>query len=147
MTVLGQLGSGALAMCAGAGATTPGAVGRAEVQQYLGATDVLVSADLNAACPNSVIEAMAAGVPVVGFDTGALRELVTSETGIVIPYRGDPWVMQRPTNTLELAQAIVGAFDRAEPLARHSRMRAATQFDIRVVASRYLSVLFPQVFH
>ena len=40
---------------------------------------LLYSADLNAACPNSVIEALACGLPVAAFATGALPELVTGE--------------------------------------------------------------------
>ncbi len=42
---------------------------------------VLYSSDINAACPNSVIEALACGLPVLAFDTGALPELVTGDSG------------------------------------------------------------------
>ena len=41
--------------------------------------------------PNSVIEALACGLPVVSFDTGALPELVTPGAGRVVAYGGDPW--------------------------------------------------------
>jgi glycosyltransferase involved in cell wall biosynthesis len=49
---------------------------------------LLYSADLNAACPNSVIEALACGLPVLAFDTGALQELVVGDAGRVVPYGG-----------------------------------------------------------
>ncbi len=48
---------------------------------------LLYSADLNAACPNSVIEALACGLPVAAFATGALPELVTGDSGQVGPVR------------------------------------------------------------
>ncbi|HET7011164.1 MAG TPA: glycosyltransferase family 4 protein, partial [Anaerolineales bacterium] len=41
--------------------------------------DVLFASDLHPACPNAVIEALACGLPVVGFETGALREVVGEE--------------------------------------------------------------------
>ena len=53
-----------------------GAVPREQIPQIDRSAHLLFSADINAACPNSVIEAMACGLPVVGFDTGALKELV-----------------------------------------------------------------------
>ncbi len=52
---------------------------------------VLYAADLNPACPNAVIEALACGLPVAAFDTGALPEIITGGAGQVVPYGGDPW--------------------------------------------------------
>jgi glycosyltransferase involved in cell wall biosynthesis len=54
------------------------------------------SADLNPACPNSAIEALACGLPVLAFDTGALRELVLGDSGRLVPYGGDPWRLEKP---------------------------------------------------
>ncbi len=56
------------------------------------------SAEVNSACPNAVIEALACGLPVVGFDTGALKEIVTDAAGVIAPYgnwsrlRWLPWL-------------------------------------------------------
>ena len=57
---------------------------------------LLYSSDINAACPNSVIEALACGLPVAAFATGALPELVPSAAGCVAPYGGDPWRLDPP---------------------------------------------------
>jgi glycosyltransferase involved in cell wall biosynthesis len=50
---------------------------------------MLFSADLNAACPNSVIEALACGTPVLGYDTGALPEMVPPKSGRIAHYGGN----------------------------------------------------------
>jgi len=39
-------------------------------------TDIVIYSQLNPPCPNSVIEAISCGIPVVGFDTGSMKELL-----------------------------------------------------------------------
>jgi len=46
------------------------------VEDYLGAADVFVSASLTEGCPNAVMEAMACGLPVVLSDIPAHREIL-----------------------------------------------------------------------
>jgi len=53
-----------------------GAKNKIQLGEELGKIDILIHCQLNPACPNSVIEAISCGVPVVGFDTGAMKEIV-----------------------------------------------------------------------
>ncbi len=69
---------------------------REQIPQIDRSAHLLFSADINAACPNSVIEAMACGLPVVGFDTGALNELVLGDSGRIVAYGGDVWKLDHP---------------------------------------------------
>lgn len=48
----------------------------AELAEELRRSDLFVYSILNPACPNSVIEAVSCGVPVVGFKSGAMEELL-----------------------------------------------------------------------
>ena len=62
-----------------------GTVSRERIPEIDRSAHLLFSADLHPACPNSVIEAMACGLPVVAFDTGALNELVLGDSGRTCP--------------------------------------------------------------
>lgn len=88
---------------------------------------VFVSLDINPACPNSVIEALASGCPVVAFATGSLPELVTPECGILVPYGADVWKVEEPDY-----EALIGAVRQA--LQDRTRLSAAAR---RVAESRY----------
>lgn len=101
---------------------------------------IYLSLDVNAACPNTVIEAMASGIPVVGFDTGALKELVGDSSGIVVPYGGDPWALDEP-DAQALADAIIKVRDNWQWYAENARRRAEEHYDIKHITNKYLSVI------
>ncbi|MBN1537584.1 MAG: glycosyltransferase family 4 protein [Anaerolineales bacterium] len=101
---------------------------------------LLFSADINAACPNSVIEAMACGLPVVGFATGALPELVRKNAGCLSPYGGDPWRLETP-DTLSLAKAALEILSKQEHFRRAARVWAEAEFGLDKMVERYLEVL------
>ncbi len=104
------------------------------------AAHLLYAADINAACPNAVIEALACGTPVLAFDTGALPELVTGDAGGVVPYGGDPWQLD-PPDVDALAEAAVEVLlnqDRFRPAAR---ARAEAAFGLDKMVEGYLDVL------
>jgi glycosyltransferase involved in cell wall biosynthesis len=101
---------------------------------------LLYSADLNAACPNSVIEALACGLPVVGFSTGALPELVTGDSGRLVPYGGDPWKLE-PPDLPTLASAAVEILQDNERFRLSARRRAEETFSLDLMVGRYLDVL------
>jgi glycosyltransferase involved in cell wall biosynthesis len=101
---------------------------------------MLFSADIHAACPNSVIEAMATGTPVIGFDTGALSELVTSGAGEIVPYGSDSWRLENPDIRPLVAAAmhILGDHPRYQ---RAARARAEAAFGLDEMVDGYLQAL------
>jgi glycosyltransferase involved in cell wall biosynthesis len=101
---------------------------------------LLYSADLNAACPNSVIEALACGLPVAAFDTGALPELVSGDAGRVVPYGGDPWKLE-PPDVPALAAAAAGILADGPRFRSAARARAEAAFGLDRMIERYLDVL------
>jgi glycosyltransferase involved in cell wall biosynthesis len=100
---------------------------------------LLYSADVNAACPNSVIEAMACGLPVVAFDTGALPELVRDGAGKIIPYGGDPWRLE-PPDVPALTQAAVEILQDQTAYRPAARARAEAAFSLDQMVESYLDI-------
>ena len=105
--------------------------------------DILFSADLHPACPNSVIEALACGVPVVAFDTGAVKELVTGDAGRVVPYGGDPWKLDQP-DILRLAEAATGILRDRPRFSAGARALALRQLGLDKMMDGYLKALLEE---
>ncbi len=101
---------------------------------------LLYSADINAACPNSVIEALACGLPVLAFDTGALPQLVSEEAGRIVPYGGNPWNLD-PPDVNALAQAAVDILLNQDNFRSAARDRAVSMFDLEPMVDNYLAAL------
>lgn len=101
---------------------------------------LLYSSDVNPACPNSVIEGLACGLPVAAFDTGALSELVTGDAGRIAPYGGDPWRLERP-NIPALVQAASEILEDQPRFRAAARARAETAFGLDQMVDGYLEAL------
>ena len=101
---------------------------------------LLYSADINAACPNSVIEAMACGLPVSGFATGALPELVSGDAGRLVAYGGDAWKLD-PPDLPALAGAAAEILQNNAHFRAAARQRAEEAFGLDAMVDRYLDVL------
>jgi glycosyltransferase involved in cell wall biosynthesis len=101
---------------------------------------LLYSADLNAACPNAVIEALGCGLPVVAYNTGALPEMVSEDAGRIAPYGGDPWKLD-PPDIESLAQASIEILREPERFRRGARLRAEQTFNLGKMVDGYLNSL------
>jgi glycosyltransferase involved in cell wall biosynthesis len=116
-----------------------GLVSRERIPEIDRSAHILVSADINAACPNSVIEALACGLPVIGFDTGALPELVQGDAGRVIPYGRDVWRLE-PPNVDGLTGAAAEILAAPEFFQAEARSRAIQAFGLDRMVAAYMDV-------
>ena len=117
-----------------------GVVKREQIPSLDRSAHLLFSSDINAACPNSVIEALACGLPVIGYDTGSLFELISDEGGCVASYGGDPWMLQKP-DIHSLADAAQKVISNLVYYRAAARSRAVELYDIQNIADQYLEVL------
>lgn len=117
-----------------------GLLPRKEIPAIDRSAHLLYSADLNAACPNSAIEAMSCGLPVLAFNTGALPELVSPQAGRVVAYGGDPWQLD-PPDTKALAHAGMEIIEQGDSLRATARTWAQENFSLDNMVQRYLTTL------
>ena len=97
----------------------PGALGPQEKRRLLAEADVFLLASHAEGMPNAVLEAMAAGLPVVATGVGAVPEMLPD--GVLVPV-GDPGAIARVL--LELA----GDPERRLALGRRNRERVETLY-------------------
>lgn len=117
-----------------------GTMPRAEVPSLARSSHLMYCAEVNPPCPNSVIESMACGLPIIGFDSGSLKELVPPEAGCIVPYGADPWRLQTP-DISALASATEKLLEQPEPARREARKHAEEAFGLDQMVESYLKVL------
>ena len=118
-----------------------GPVSRTCIKEKLAGFKIFLNLETNPACPNSVIEALSAGVPVVGFDSGSLKELV-GDAGIILPYgKGNPWKLESP-DTKEIEFAIIKIKNNYKYYSKRARLRAKRLFSLDTMYLKYKKILF-----
>lgn len=115
-------------------------VSRDHIPWLMRSSHLLYSAELNPPCPNSVIESLACGLPVVGFDTGSLSEIVHGDAGRLVPYGADHWKL-KPPDIPSLAKAAEEVLDDQARFRKSARDRAEIAFDVEKMVDDYLKVL------
>jgi glycosyltransferase involved in cell wall biosynthesis len=104
--------------------------GEANLARVYSAASVYVTPSLEDNLPNTVMEAMACGTPVVGFDTGGIPEMIDHQTnGFVATYK----------SSASLAEGIdwVLRHDTGGKLSMNAREKVLSEYDEQVVAAQY----------
>jgi glycosyltransferase involved in cell wall biosynthesis len=111
-----------------------------EIPQLDRNAHLLFPAEINAACPNSVVEALACGLPVVSYATGSIPELVGQEGGITVPYGANYWKLEAP-QTEPLAKAAVDVLNHMDKYRVNARKRAEENFGLEKMVDLYEKIL------
>lgn len=117
-----------------------GTVPRTEIPKLARSSHLMYCAEVNPPCPNSVIESLACGLPVIGFDTGSLKELVGDEAGVIVPYGANPWRLETPDVDV-LAASAGEVIEKQSQFRAAARRRAEAEFGLDTMVKSYLNVL------
>ena len=118
-----------------------GVVKREEIPALDRSAHLLYSAEINPPCPNSVVEALACGLPVAGFAAGALPELIQGDAGRMVPWGGSVWKLD-PPDLEGLAAAVLPMLYEQERFRAAARARAEAAFGLDRMVEKYLEILF-----
>jgi glycosyltransferase involved in cell wall biosynthesis len=101
---------------------------RPDLVKELGQFDGAVVLGKHQGCPNAVLEALAAGIPVVANDSGGTRELITQRTGILLPEDVDEYA---------LADAMVTLLSMDATALRNAAREKAQEFSMAKMVEGY----------
>jgi glycosyltransferase involved in cell wall biosynthesis len=102
--------------------------------QIYSCADLLVLPSVQDNFPNTALESLACGLPVVGFDVGGVPEIVRNDcTGMVVP-AGNAQAFASAISDL-LADA-----GRRDAMSRKCRRVAMKEYSLQVQAKRYLDL-------
>lgn len=105
---------------------------RTDVARFLARADVVVLPSLHEGCSNAVMEALAAGRPVVATSVGGTPELLRGR-GVLVP----------PADAEALADGLQHLLDNrelADEFGRQGREWARANFSVEAMADRYVSL-------
>jgi glycosyltransferase involved in cell wall biosynthesis len=105
-----------------------------------GAADAYVMTKYNDPCPNTVLEALACGLPVLYSDSGGVPELVGSDAGIGLDCGGESWDRPLVPTTEAIAVGMMKIAQAPDAFASAARQRAVERFDIGHWLDRHRAV-------
>ena len=117
-----------------------GAIPREQIPWLMRSSQLLFSAEVNPPCPNSVIEALACGLPVIGFNTGSLAEIVQGDAGRLVRYGGNPWKLE-PPDISALADAATEVLEDQPRFRQPARDQAESKLGLDMMVDEYLKIL------
>jgi glycosyltransferase involved in cell wall biosynthesis len=104
------------------------------VNEYLGIADIFLHSSRGEGCSNAILEAMAAGLPVIASNTGGTSEIVTKDNGLLFEY----------TNVAQLEeslQLLLNDKQKMENLGENSSHIIKENFTIKHMINKYYKII------
>ncbi len=108
---------------------------------YYRGSDLFVSIDVIAGCPNSVLESLACGTPVLGYNAGPLPEMMAPDAGRCVECMGDPLKRESPENIKTMARAALEIIENRDAYVEGSRELAEKKFNVEAMVEAYVAAL------
>jgi len=105
-----------------------------EVAQYLAISDIFIHSSKGEGCSNAILEAMAAGLPVIATDTGGTSEVVNSSTGRLFPYQDQEQLIIR-------LEELIASDSVMKSLGVQSRNEIIERFSIERMMKDYYQII------
>ena len=107
---------------------------------YERSADVFMFSTLNPPCPNAIIEAIGCGLPVAGYNTGAMPELVGNEAGLLAEHKSSDLYRFSKANPEKLAEVTLKILESNERYKKQARERAVRLFSLDKMVNEYVKV-------
>lgn len=116
-----------------------GKLGMEKIADNIRETDIFIHCQLNPACPNSVIESVSCGVPVVGFDTGAMKEVLWFSPELLAYVSDDIFQRYEDFDYKKLAEKIYVCI---ENYSKYKKifMENSNLYDFNITGEKYIKI-------
>lgn len=119
-----------------------GIVDNAELAAYYRGADGLLFTDtMTGGCPNTVIEALACGTPILGYNAGVLPEIITEDAGRLVECHGNPSRLEALGNQEGLVNAAIEISQERTRLSKGARFLAEQRYDVNKMIDEYVRIL------
>ncbi len=116
-----------------------------DVASLLRKSDIYIYSHLNPPCPNSVIEAISCGLPVVGFDSGAMSELCFFSKDLLARVSEDVFQKYEDFDYKKLADKIILSVEKYK-YYRKQALKYSKLYSFDECGRQYVKV-FEKVLH
>lgn len=104
------------------------------VTDYLKVSDIFIHSSKGEGCSNAILEAMAAGLPIIASDTGGTSEIVTHEVGMLFKYKN-------PNQLRDCLSALIADRSKRNEYGKNSHSKAVKDFTIQRMMDEYYQIM------
>ena len=118
-----------------------GAIDRDRIHEIYDYTNLIFFIlEINPPCPNALIEAISAGVPAIGFDTGSFKEII-KDAGIFLKYDKESKKLEVPN--FDKVEVSIEEIIRNYSHYVEKAVKVSKDYRVSIMGDKYLRVLLP----